>query len=153
MDDRSYDVRALVQTYIETRRDTGPALKAYYLKLLSLLQRQFGVDFAAPPASRVALSILFRATVDSYLSQRTPWSHFLEEGLIVRQVEDLGDPGETILRLTNQIAQFTIASRETHLQMLYVLFENIYGRRETVVTSADLRAQGFDDANKPDVLD
>ena len=65
IDDRSYDFRALVQTDIETRRDDDPALKAYYLKLLSLLERLFGVDFASPPASQRALSMLFRATVDS----------------------------------------------------------------------------------------
>ena len=39
------------------------------------------------------------------------------------------------------------------LSMLYLLFENIYGKREIVVASSDLRALGFDDAHKPEVLD
>jgi hypothetical protein len=97
--------------------------------------------------------MLFRATVDSYLSLRTPWSHFLEEGLIVRTLEEQSDQGETIFHLSDQIAHLTSASREAHLQLVYDLFERIFGKRELVVTSRDLRAQGFDDDNKPEVRD
>src|SRR5579871_645214 len=99
-----YDYRVLVQTYIETQQyqNARPDIKAYYADLLALLEQGFGVDFAAPPASGRALWMLFRATVDSYLSLRTPWSHFLEAGLIVRKLEDLSDQGQSIFHLRDR---------------------------------------------------
>jgi hypothetical protein len=44
-------------------------------------------------------------------------------------------------------------SREAHLQLLYELFECIYGKRDLVVTSQDLQAKGFDDSNEPRMAD
>jgi hypothetical protein len=154
MTDRTYDYRALVQTYLETERnDVHPDVKVYYRKLLALLEQCFGIHLAQPPPAQGALWMLFRSTVHSYLSLRTPWSHFLEEGLIVRQLDDLGAQGQAIFQRSDQIAQLTKASREAHLQLLYDLFECIYGKQELVVTSHDLRAKGFDDAQKPDPTD
>lgn len=154
MTDHQYTYQDLVLTYIETRRtDLHPAAKAHYARLLALLEQSFGVKLTSPPAAQAALGMLFRATVDSYLSLRTPWSHFLEEGLIVRQLEDLGTRGQTIFQRSDQIAQLTHASREAHLQLLYDLFECIFGKQELIVTSGDLRAKGFDDANKPQMTD
>ena|ERR1051326_1462140 len=152
--DRTYGYRALVQAYIETERsDTHPDIKAYHRKLLALLEQHFGVTLASPPKTQPALWMLFRSTVHSYLSLRTPWSHFLEEGLLVRKLEDMGAQGQAIFERSDQIAQLTNASREAHLQMLYDLFECIYGKHALVVTSHDLRAKGFDDAQKPDPTD
>lgn len=126
--------------------------KTYYTQLLALLEQLFGVDFAAPPEP-AALWMLFMATVDSYLSIRTPWSSFLEEGLIIRKVEALGPQGGNMFRLSQQIQDLSEANREAHLQLLYALFERIYGKHDLVVTSQDLQAKGFDDTKEPKIID
>jgi hypothetical protein len=97
--------------------------------------------------------MLFRATVKSYLRLTTPFSGFLEAGLIVGKIEQLGPQGETIFRLNNNIEELTEKSGETHLQLLYDLFTAIYGKRDLIVTTHDLKARGFDDSKEPRIED
>jgi hypothetical protein len=156
MDDgASYDYRELIQTYIQTQRNDRrhPAFKNYYTGLLTQLEQMFEVDFASPPSSQLALWRLFRTTVASYLSLRTPWSGFLEAGLIVQKIKDLGSQGEKIFLQSTQIEEGTQTSRELHLQLLSDLFECIYGKRDLVVTSQDLAARGFDTSKEPQAAD
>jgi hypothetical protein len=57
------------------------ALAAHYLSLLDGLQRLFGLSLerdSIGASHNPALLMLFRATADSLLSLRTPWSGFLE---------------------------------------------------------------------------
>lgn len=147
----SYDYRELIQTYIQIQRNAhrDSEFKNYYRELLTQLEQLFEVDFASPLPSQLALWMLFQATVASYLSLRTPWSDFLEAGLIVGKLNDLGSQEEKIFQLSDHIAQLTQTSRETHLQLLSDLFECIYGKRDLVVTSQDLAARGFDTSKVP----
>ena len=154
-DDDRYDYHKLVQTYIETKRHDHPHadFKNYYTELLTLLEQLFGVDFSSPPAPQRTLWMLFQATVHSYLKLGTPWSNFLETGLIVHKIEQLGSQRERIFQLSKQIDELTQSSREAHLQLIYDLFISIYGERDLVVTAQDLKAKGFDDAKKPRIED
>lgn len=151
----SYDYRKLIQTYIQSRRNDHihPDFKNYYTGLLTQLEQLFEVDFSSPPSSQHALWMLFRATIDSYLSLRTPWSHFLEAGLLVQKIEALGSQGEKIFSYSKQIEEVTQTSRELHLQVLSDLFECMYGKRDLVVTSQDLTARGFDPSKEPQITD
>lgn len=153
--DFRYDYRQLVLTYIQTMRNDHihADFKNYYARLLTLLEQVFEVDFSSPPSSQRALWMLFQATVSSYLSLRTPWSNFLEAGLIVKRIEQLGSQGEKIFQLSTQIEELEQSSREAHLQLIYELFERIYGKRDLVVTSQDLKARGFDDSKEPQITD
>jgi hypothetical protein len=158
-----YDYRKLVKIYIETQREHHPNLdfKQYYAGLLASLEQFFDVALSSPPSkpppgsppAGLALWMLFRATVRSYLRLTTPFSGFLEAGLIIRMIEQLGPQGETIFRLDNNIVELTKKSEETHLQLLYELFTAIYGKRDLVVTSQDLKAKGFDDSKEPRIQD
>lgn len=151
----SYGYRELIQTYIQTQRNDHihPDFKNYYTGLLTQLEQLFEVNFASPPSSGHALWMLFRATVASYLSLRTPLSGFLEAGLLVRKIEALGSQGEHIFPRSRQIEEITQTSRELHLQLLSDLFECIYGKRDLVVTSQDLASRGFDISKEPQVAD
>lgn len=156
MDDiSSYNYIELIHTYIQTQRDDhrSPGFKEYYTELLTQLEQLFEVDFASPPPSQLALWMLFRATIDSYLSLRTPWSNFLEAGLLVQKIKALGSQGERIFSCSDQIGGITQTSRELHLQLIYDLFACIYGKRDLVVTSQDLAARGFDTSKEPQAAD
>jgi hypothetical protein len=155
MDESTYDYRELVQTYIQTERKDHPhaAFEQYYARLLTLLERVFEVDFSSPPSSQGALWMLFQATVRSYVSLRTPWSNFLEAGLIVQKIEQLGPQGEKIFQLSKHIEELTQSSRDAHLQLIHDLFTCVYGKRDLVVTSQDLKARGFDDSKEPQISD
>lgn len=150
-----YDYHELMQTYIQTERKDypHPDFQKYYARLLALLAQMFEVDFSSPPPSQHALWMLFQATVRSYVSLRTPWSNFLEAGLIVQKIEQLGSQGEKICQLSKQIEELTQSSREAHLQLIYDLFTCVYGKRDLIVTSQDLKARGFDDAKEPHLRD
>ena len=151
----SYGYRELIQTYIQTQRNNHihPDFKNHYSGLLTQLEQLFEVDFASPPSSGLALWILFQATIASYLSLRTPWSGFLEVGLIVKKIRDLGSQGEKILPQITQIEEVTQTSQELHLHLLSDLFECIYGKRDLVVTSQDLAARSFDTSKEPQAAD
>ncbi len=155
MDDISYTYHDLLHIYIQTRRGDHihSDFKDYYAKLLELLGPLFEVDFSAASPSRGPLWMLFYSAVNSYLSLRTPWSNFLEAGLIVQKIKQLGPQGEQIFQLSEQIEDATRRSREAHLQLLDELFISIYGSRDLVVTSQDLKARGFDDTKKPQIED
>jgi hypothetical protein len=150
----AYGYQDLIRVYIETqRKDSHPDFKNYYTGLLTHLEQLFEINFASPPSTQRALSMLFRTTIDSYLSLRTPWSGFLEAGLIVKKIQALGPQGEEIFSHSDQIEETTQTSREHHLQLLFHLCEAIYGKRDRVVTSQELAARGFDTSKEPRIED
>jgi hypothetical protein len=58
-----------------------------------------------------------------------------------------------VRNLWDDAAQQFRMVQNTYRQMLYELFVLLFGRIETVVTSADLLALGVDDSHEPDLLD
>ena len=126
------------------------ALKAHYTAVLDGLQQLFGLrlhpDGVGTFNNRV-LFMLFAATVDSFLALRTPWSRFMEAGLLLRKIEEAGSDGERVMAAGERIDALTAESRETHLEMLDALISTMLGdRAELTFSSADLEALGIDDA-------
>lgn len=132
------------------------ALKAHYAAMLDGLQQLFGLhlhpDGAGTFNNRVLFS-LFSATADSFLVLRTPWSGFLEAGLLVRKIDEAGPDGQRAMAASQRIDALTAESRETHLEMLDALVAAMLGdRAELTFSPADLLAIGVDDA-KPSATD
>jgi hypothetical protein len=75
------------------------------------------------------LFMLFAATVDSFLALRTPWSRFMEAGLLLRKIEEAGSDGERVMAAGEWIDALTAESRETHLEMLDALISAMLGDR------------------------
>ena len=161
-----YNRRDLVRVYLGAQ-DRGfggyypesstfnAALKAYYAMMLDGLQQLFGLHLH-PRGSGLnsrALLMLFSATANSFLAQRTPWSDFLEAGLLIRKIEEAGPHGQRVMAASDRIDALTAESSETHLEMLDALVTAMLGdRAELTFSPADLRAIGVDDA-KPSPAD
>ena len=152
---KTYDYKALIHTFINTRRTDLPHedFTIYYVALLNALEDAFGITFVEKDIPDRKLWFLFRATVRSYLQIRHPWSTFLEAGLLFNHLETFGEAGEQIKTYSDDLFKRAEESRQIHLDMLYQLFEMIYGRIDTVITSDDLHQRGFDDSTEPQIPD
>lgn len=127
-------------------------VRSYYPRLLSHLEESFGLRLsfdATEDFNKKVLFSLFQDTTLSYRDLRHPWSNYQEATLIIRKLEDAGTSGQRILHLSDKIREKTKDSAELHLQMLYELFQCIYGPINIVVTSQQLLAMGFDDSKEP----
>ena len=157
-----YDVKALIETYIltvssERRAHLGDYEKdchKYYSALLAKLEELFGIRlsdwFSVSPSNRRACRIypFFRTTVESLLAITTPLSGWDEAGFLT-EIDESGEPGQEVHRAMTTIDELCSASRTTHYHMLYALFECMYGKIKTVVSSEQLRRAGFDDSKVP----
>jgi hypothetical protein len=162
-----YNRRDLVRSYLGAQ-DRGfggyypesstfnAALKAHYAAMLDGLQQLFGLHLhpdGVDTFNKRVLFMLFSATADSFLAVRTPWSGFLEAGLLIRKIDEAGPEGQRVMAASQRIDTLTAESRETHLEMLDALVTAMLGdRAELTFSSADLRAIGVDDA-KPSPAD
>lgn len=129
------------------------ALAGYFAGLERALERRFGQTLdlarAAPTANR-ALLMLFRSTAASHLALRTPWSGYLEAGLLVKRLEAAGPAGEQVLAASGRIEEAVASARRDHLHMLDTLAAIVLAdRADAAFTSEDLRADGFDDTRRP----
>jgi hypothetical protein len=160
--DRLYDFKALIQTYIVTTSfkpragltDYEKDCHKYYSTLLAKLEELLGVRLSERscilPGNRRASRIypFFRTTVDSLRAIQTPLTGWDEAGFL-RDVDESGETGQDVRRAMTKINELSSESRRAHYQMLYALFECMYGKIETVVSSEQLRHAGFDDAQLP----
>ncbi|WP_326559968.1 hypothetical protein [Micromonospora sp. NBC_01796] len=125
------------------------ALKTYHTAMLEGLQELFGLRMHPKGAgsfdSRVLL-MLFYSTAESLLALRTPWSGFLEAGLLVRKVEETGEHGARVMSASQRIDTLVTESRQTHLELLDALVAAMLGdRADLTFTRADLQLIGIDD--------
>ena len=132
------------------------ALKAHHEAMLEALQRLFDVrlrDNDIHRSDNPALRILFRATADSLFAIRTPWSDFLEAGLIHQKLEAAGADGERARQASDSISELAAEARKAHLDMLDALAAILLQERaELTFTEADLQAAGVS-ASEPDPAD
>ena len=154
-----YDRRAFALAYVEAQADYrrgyysensgyNAALRTHRRQILTGLQELFGLTLArsAIPDDHQALFMLFDSTVTSYLTLATPWSRYLEAGLVVRRLDEAGRPGLAIREASDRVGNLTERSREAHLDILEALLEVFLGERAPrVFSSADLRSIGVDD--------
>ncbi|MEO8610220.1 MAG: hypothetical protein ABI690_20160 [Chloroflexota bacterium] len=155
MASKQYDFKTLVQTYIETKRKyhLHEDFKNYYARLLKHLEAIFKVEISPDKSRDKALWMLFDATIRSYLQITHPWNYFLEDTLINARLEQQGERGEQIFALSNRLGELNDESKELHLQMLYDLFEIMFGKVDKVLTSKELKTGGFDDSTEPHTWD
>ena len=151
---RPYDFRVLIDAYIYTRRRDfiHRDFEEYYSGLLQALERDFGIRMSGETLTfdqRVVWS-LFVNTVGSLLSVQTPWSDYLETGLLITKLEGAGELGQAILESSRAIAGAARVSTDAHRAMLDALFVLVHGKVDRVVTSEDLQRAGFDDSKEPD---
>jgi hypothetical protein len=155
--EKRYDRAALIQAYIATKEPYGHEdIKRFNAERLNALEQAFGLSLASDGVRKTennALWMLFRATVDSYLSIRTPGSNFMDGSLIMHQLEKLAERAQPLMDNWAAINAAAEASREAHLHMLDELFKLLWGEIDTVVTSERLRPLGFDDSQEPNWLD
>ncbi|MFF7158013.1 hypothetical protein [Streptomyces sp. NPDC008139] len=142
------------------------ALFGYYQGLEAALEGLFGATLVLRRAAATggagagggtgdrALLMLLGSSVRSYLATGTPWSGYLEAGLLIRRLEAAGEAGERVLGASRRIEEAVKASRAAHLEMLDALVGEVLGERAgAAFDSAELRAAGFDDATYPRVED
>ena len=166
--DVRYDRRALVIAYVhaEAREYDGvggylpeedqynEALRTYHRQVLEGLERLFGIRLGerAPfGVQQASFMSLFWSTVRSYLAVQTPWSGYLEEGLLVLHLRAAG--GDLFARVDQQsrrIEGLRKEMREAHLDLLDALVRHLLGERaDLTFTSEDLRNVGVDDRRRP----
>jgi len=118
---------------------------------LNVLQSLFGIQVVDSDTGWKAgtLAMLCQSTADSYLSISTPWTGYLEAGLIHRALEELGDTGKRVYELSSRIEELAEQNRTLHLEMMRELIESRHGQVGMVVSSKDLLAAGFDDSAEP----
>lgn len=158
---KTYTYESLIHTYIETQRDQIHSdLSTYYAALLTALEDAFEIALSEKriyqpetPAQAQALWLMFADAVGSYLAIRTPWETFLESGALLHRLPHWGKDGQKMFEYAYRISGIAKENQAVHLEMIYHLFAMMYGEVDTVVTSADLLAYGFDDSVEPKLED
>jgi len=152
---RPYTYKVLINAYVYTQRNDffHADFKDYYTSLVGALEEIFTVKLCNVDTSsldRKVLWGLFTETVHSLLKIGTPWSGYLEAGLLVKKLQDAGDAGKAVFAASERINVATAESELAHYEMLHHLFIAMFGERQQVLTSEDLLKQGFDDAHEPE---
>ncbi|GIE78233.1 hypothetical protein Aph02nite_41830 [Actinoplanes philippinensis] len=157
MSERSYGRRDLIDAFLATREGEryggyhpessayNAALRAHHEAMFGVLQRLFEVSLTGEAAPDRVLFMLFQSTARSLLALTTPWSGFLEAGLLHRRLEATGDPGARVMAASDRIWSRNDESREDHLLILDELLTVFLGDRAgRTFTAADLIAAGTD---------
>ncbi len=154
---RPYDFRVLIEVYIYTRRKNyvHSDFLVYYNGLLQALQHAFSIQLMPEGLSfqQRILWGLFENTVLSLHQITSPWSGYLEAGLVLRLLDESGVHGQVVHRASAVIGKANADSETAHRDMLYALFVVIFGDCHKVVTSEELCLVGFDDSREPKIED
>ncbi len=156
MTTKNYDYKAFIDVFVQTRRRDflHEDFSNYYQGLLETLESIFGMKISkGDDSSSLAIWMLFRSTADSYLSIRTPWSYFIEAGIIGGHLDRKEDLARETHRLSHDLEDLARTSRQKHLALLHNLFHHLYGETDKVFTSLDLLKNGFDDSKEPQMAD
>lgn len=153
---RPYDFRMLIETYIYTQRKDflHSDFNSYYAALLEVLQKQFAIRLSHEGLTTLPQRVfwmLFNSTVRSLLQITNPWANFLDETLLVSKLDENCELRSLVNRASGVIGEANKASEAAHREMLWALFEAIFGKCQLVVTSQDLLASGFDDSKEPEI--
>jgi hypothetical protein len=158
--DHMYDRSDLVRAYLGAQGGRfggyypessafNAALKAHYQAILGGLERLFDLrlhpDGCGSFTNRV-LFMLLAATARSFLAIQTPWSNFLEAGLLIKKLEEAGAEGQRVMAAGDRINALADESHDAHLDKLDALVTIMLGDRAGLTfDAADLRAIGIDD--------
>lgn len=155
--EQGYGRRALIDSYLATRPGNryggyypessvyNAALRAHHEAMLGGLERLFGMRIDRHDVPDRVLFHLFESTTRSLLALTTPWSGFLEAGLLHRRLEATGEPAVRVMDASHRIESRVIESRQDHLLILDELLAVLLGdRADRTFTAADLREAGVD---------
>jgi hypothetical protein len=124
-------------------------LRSYHERMQAGMEQLFGVRLAVDAFSRqqeLSFFLLFASTVRSYLAMRTPWSGYLETGLLITNLRQAGEVFTRVNDASRRIERMQHELRQAHLDMLDALATQLLGdRADLVFTAADLRAIGVED--------
>ncbi|HPF41659.1 MAG TPA: hypothetical protein P5081_19430 [Phycisphaerae bacterium] len=155
-----YDWKRLIDVcLLATREHIHRDIQNYYCELLGRLEARFELRVVPPSeaaeelGTRYAFVMLMRSAIRSYHESTTPTSSMLEGGLLYQKLDDAGEDGRRVLALLERIGQGHSDMRRAHVDLIRILFTMIHGTPTTVVTSGELRVNGFDDSNPPKVSD
>ncbi|MFC4070944.1 hypothetical protein [Actinoplanes subglobosus] len=156
-EERSYGRRDLIDAFLATRDGNGydgyrqessaynAALRSHHEGMLGGLERLYGITLSWAGVPDKALFMLFQSTARSLLALTTPWSGFLEAGLLFKRLEAVGEPGARVMAASDRIWARNNESREDHLLILdELLTVFLSDAADRVFTAADLRAAGTD---------
>lgn len=168
-----YDYKTLLQLYLghRTSKQPVPSSKQYHQMLVKTLLEAFGLEFSQveiseQPGSRgaeVAFWWLFRDIVHCYWSipelgsgdllsprsvgmYRYSSNKYTTATAMYEIHQHKGDQAQPVIEAYRNVRRLQTQTKEALLELLYAHFELIYGKVDTVVTSEDLLALGFDDS-------
>ncbi|KAB2347741.1 hypothetical protein [Actinomadura rudentiformis] len=158
--------QSLLNAYLDVQRDQlarrfTPELpetehEVARREFLTGLEHLFGITLNPPQGSgrqvtigqerdhleRRVLTQFFRSTADSYLSIRTPWSGYLEAGLLFEVMKEAGI-WDTVRETSDSIRTSSDELQEQHRALLDLLLSRLLGdRAANTFTEADLTAIG-----------
>jgi hypothetical protein len=161
---RQYGRRDLIDAYLATRGERSggyrqessaynAALRAYWDGMLDGLERLFEIRLSHREVGNAALFMLFESTTRSLLAITTPWSDFLEAGLLHRKLDETGEVGARVMAASDRIWARAEETREDHREILDALLTVFLGDRAGRTFSAgQLQALGVD-LQRPDSID
>lgn len=155
---RTIALGELLEAYLESRRpQVHPIMTDHVQKTLVAFETALGVRIPQSredvPVGSLAMFMLFRATVESLLSLRTPLSTFLDAGLIFTKLEAAGDGGAAVLRSLDSTAAGAKIMRESQLAILLELLRMFLGGANPSVTMDEVRATGLYPGDSPENFD
>ncbi len=163
---KTYDFKALIQAYIDLRCHSQPepasVFHTYYAGLVEHLELLFNVSLSKTTfdaKDQQHFEDHWRRTPG--VNRRSSWLHFdltITNYLKVANIRTAyawsqGDWffDKHVTQAREVIAQGADLLMQGHLQMLYVIFEQVFGPVNAVFTSNDLLTVGFDDSTEPDL--
>jgi hypothetical protein len=155
---KTYDYKMLIEVYIKTQQKNHihEDFKNYYDQLLAKLEEIFEISFAKPKLTesyQSGIRFHFLPTIGAYLSLRTPRTGYLEDGLVTTSLQRAGEIGQRIIAAEDKASTTINEAKAQLLEMLYIMFEAIWGKNDLVITSEQLKERGFDDSKEPQRLD
>jgi len=157
---KTYTYHDLIATFIETQRHPiHPDFTTYHNGLLTALEDTLGIVLSEPriwkrgvPANAQSLWTVFAATARAYAAVQSPWETVLESGAMLHRVKQW-EEGNEVVRRVSVLSGLARETQDAYMALMELLFHMMYGDVTQTVTSDDLRAYGFDDAQEPQLQD
>jgi hypothetical protein len=159
MTGKTYDTQALIQAYIDCQRSNYPRYHDYYSRLVRQLETLFGVALN---------EITFNEKDRAYYENNKPKGNLRQSWkMFSKTIENLNmlDKNIEFYRWTpvdwfydkevnvalHIIFDASTSLKQGYLQLLHVIFEQVFGPIALTISSGELLALGFDDTTDPNL--
>jgi predicted acetyltransferase len=178
---KHYDYKALLQVFINAQKQNWvhEDFEKYHTTMLAKLEEAFGIELSKEGLASYVETYggcwmywgLIKSTVDNYMRGGVPGYGFIEGGPLAgleflgegrprsRMYQLKGDDelnakqAQIVRQAHRKVEDLHNQYKKALLELLYSHFELLYGKVETIVTSEDLLALGFDDSKEPQIKD